>query len=74
MYQHVCHRRAICTDKAEAQVGCRPKDEVPPSLTNVGESIPPAFPNPLPSPIDTYSVILAFTQEKWSIEMKDVEK
>jgi hypothetical protein len=43
-------------------------------LTNVGDSIPPAFPSPISSPLDTDVVILAFTQEEWLIEMKDVEK
>ena len=43
-------------------------------MTNVGESIPPAFPSPISSPFDTVVVILVFTQKEWPIEMKDVEK
>jgi hypothetical protein len=40
----------------------------------MGESMPPAFPNPLSSTPDTDIVILVFTQKEWPIEMKDVEK
>jgi hypothetical protein len=43
-------------------------------LANVGESIPPAFPNPFHSPPQTDIDILVFTQKKRPIEMKDVEK
>jgi hypothetical protein len=30
-----------CTDKAKTEVGCRPKYEIPPSLINVPELVPP---------------------------------
>jgi hypothetical protein len=40
----------------------------------VGESIPPPFPSPFSSPFETDIDILVFTQKKWPIEMKDVEK
>jgi hypothetical protein len=36
--------------------------------------MPPAFPNPLSSPIDMDIVNLVFTQKEWPIEMKDVEE
>jgi hypothetical protein len=46
-------------------------------LANLGESIPPAFPNPSESssPNDTgIDILVFFTQKKWPIEMKDVEE
>ena len=43
-------------------------------MANVGESIPPAFPNPLSSPRHTDIVILVFAQKERPIEMKDVDK
>jgi hypothetical protein len=43
-------------------------------LANVGESIPPTFPNPFYSPPETGIDILVFTQKEWPIEIKDVEK
>jgi hypothetical protein len=74
MCQHVCHRRAICTNKAEVQVGCCPEDEVSPSSADVGESIPPVFHNPLPSPGETeIGTLVFFPYKRWSIEIKDVE-
>jgi hypothetical protein len=41
----------------------------------VGESVPPPFPNPLHSPLETdIDILVFFAQKKWPIEMKDVEK
>ena len=58
MSQHVCNRRAHCTDKAKAQVGCRPEYEVSPPSADVCELDPPVFASPSPRPPYKTSIII----------------
>jgi hypothetical protein len=48
MVEHICDRRAKCTEEAKTEVGCGPEYEDPPSLANMCEFIPPLFASPLP--------------------------
>lgn len=74
MCQHVCNGCANCTDEAKTEVGCRPKYEVPPSLANVHEFVPPFFTvPPLPS-CDTVTLIIISVKDGRSIGIKDVKK
>jgi len=71
--QHVCHGRVVCANEAEIQVGWRRKYDSPPSLADVRELIPPAFPAPF-SPFWDTGIVNLVLQGNWSVETKDIEE
>ena len=73
MCQHVRNGFARRTDEAKTEVGCRPKYEVPPSLADVCEFIPPFSMVPFRPSSDTDTIIIS-VEDGRSIEMKDVKK
>jgi len=71
MCEHICHRRATCTNEAKTEVGCRPKYEVSPSSANLHELVPPPFAMPIP-PYN--GAIFIFLEGTWTTEIKYVKK
>ena len=60
--------------QAKDEGGCRPKYEIPPSLANVPELIPPFFTVPSLSSGEKVTVILIPVKRGRSIETKDIKK
>jgi hypothetical protein len=58
MCQHVCHGHAKCTDEAKTEVGCRPEYEIPPSLADVCEIVPPSLTVLFPPSCETDTFIV----------------
>jgi hypothetical protein len=67
MCQHVNNGCAMCTNEAKIQVGGRTEYEVPPSLTDLHELVPPAFAAPITIP---GIAIFIPVEEAWSTERK----
>ena len=59
MFQHVRNGGAVCADKGNIKIGCRPEYDVSPSLANLRRFIPPPSAVPsLLSPDETIVVIV----------------
>ena len=71
MCEHICYRRATCTNEAKTEVGCRAKYEVSPSSANLHELVPPPFAMPIP-PYN--GAIFIFLEGTWTTEIKYVKK
>jgi hypothetical protein len=75
MRQHVGHGCAVCTKKAEVEVGGRPEYEVPPLSANLGELEPPALALPISLSKDAGVVVSCLgIKNNGSIEIKYGEK
>ena len=74
MCQYDRNWRAMCADKAKTQVGRRPEYELPPSLANMCEFVPPLLAIPYPPSHEKLIIILVSVKDGWSIEIKDVKK
>jgi hypothetical protein len=64
----------MCTDKAKTQVRRRAEYELPPSLANVREFVPPLFAIPYPPSNEKLIVILVSVKDGRSIKIKDVKR
>jgi hypothetical protein len=63
---------AISTAEGKTQVGRRTKHKVSPSVANMCEAVPPAFPNPPTK--ETVDILLVFALKKRPIEVKHVDQ
>ena len=71
MCEHICYRRATCTNEAKTEVGGGPKYEVSPSSANLHDLVPPPFAMPIP-PYN--GAIFIFLEGTWTTEIKYVKK